>query len=116
MRKGFTLVECMVAGAILALVTTSFMKALSVINRVENENAQYMEADAIVWDVIAESFNREYKEIPKEEREYVTSVRGHAADLHVSFDGELISAWIEWNGQMLSNAVTRSAYARGEAD
>ena len=116
MHRGFTLVECMIAGAILALVVTTFMKALAVINRVEFENAQYLEADAIVWDAIAETFNMEFKDIPKDERVMMTSVRGFPAELHVSFDGSVISSWIKWNEgrQVLSNEVMRSTYARGE--
>lgn len=56
----------MVSGAILALVVTAFMRALSVINRVEHENAQYMEADAIVWDAIALNFNTNYAALKAE--------------------------------------------------
>ena len=120
MRKGFTLIECMVAGAILVLVTTAFMKALSVINRVEHENAQYLEADAIVWDAIAANFNRDYDDLKAEYRADgrwqvrrfdVTNLQ-HRATLSVTFDGSRISAWIEWSGQTLSNGVLRSEYAR----
>ena len=112
MRKGFTLVECMVAGAILVLVVTAFMQALAVINRVEHENAQYMEADAIVWDAIAESFNRKFEEIDRATIERETTVCEFPARLFVSFDGSNIVSWIEWNNQVLSNEVMRSACAR----
>ena len=112
MRRGFTLVECMVAGAILVLVVTAFMRALTVINRVARENAQYLEADAIVWDAIAETFNRDYASIPTEPFERESAVCGIPARLFVSFDGSFISSWIEWNGQVVSNEVMRSAYAR----
>lgn len=112
MRKGFTLVECMIAGAILVLVVTTFMQALAVINRVECENAQYLEADAIVWDAIAETFNKDYQGIAKGKVERSSAVCGFPAQLTVSFDGSYISSWIEWNGQMLSNEVMRSEYAR----
>ena len=120
MRRGFTLVECMVAGAVLVLVVTAFMRALSVINRVEHENAQYLEADAIVWDAIAANFNRDYDDLKAEYRADgrwqvrcfdVTNLQ-HRATLSVTFDGSRISAWIEWNGQTLSNGVLRSEYAR----
>ena len=120
MRKGFTLIECMVAGAILVLVTTAFMRALSVINRVEHENAQYMEADAIVWDAIARNFNTNCAALKAEYREgdhwrtrrFDTTNLQFAATLSVTFDGSGVSAWLEWNGQMLSNRVTRSEYDR----
>ena len=124
MRKGFTLIECMVAGAILVLVTTAFMRALSVINRVEHENAQYMEADAIVWDAIALNFNTNYAALKSEYwgkdrwevRRFDTTNLQFAATLSVAFDGSGISAWLEWNGQTLSNRVTRSAYDRWKED
>ena len=124
MRKGFTLVECMVAGAMLALVVTAFMKAISVINRVEHENAQYMEADAIVWDAIALNFNTNYAALKREYwgddhwlvRRFDTTNLQFAATLSVTFDGSGISAWLEWNGQLLSNRVTRSAYDRKGED
>lgn len=106
----------MIAGAILALVVTTFMKALAVINRVECENAQYLEADAIVWDAIAETFNRDYKTIVRETVERNSSVCGFPARLSVAFDGTFVTSWICWNGQVLSNEVMRSAYARGEGN
>ena len=120
MRKGFTLIECMVAGAILVLVVTAFMRALSVINRVEHENAQYLEADAIVWDAIAANFNRDYDDLKADYRvngswqvrSFAVTNLQHQATLSVAFDGCRISAWIDWNGQTLSNSVLRSQYAR----
>ena len=124
MRRGFTLIECMVAGTILVLVVTAFMKALSVINRVEHENAQYMEADAIVWDAIALNFNTNYAALKSEYWEngqwrvkrFDTTTLQFAATLSVTFGGSGVSAWLEWNGQMLSNRVTRSAYDRWKED
>ena len=131
MRKGFTLIECMIAGAILVLVTTAFMKALSVINRVEHENAQYMEADAILWDAIAETFTNDYQHLrsiysvlPDGQSNLTVCVKNESlvkggqivlrADLHIAFDGECIRAWIDWgNGKYsLTNEVMRSEYAR----
>lgn len=110
----------MVAGAILALVVTAFMRALSVINRVEHENAQYMEADAIVWDAIAADFNRDYQALKGaywkggkwQPRQFDATVCQFPADLSVAFDGSRLSAWIEWNGLLVSNSVIRSQYAR----
>ena len=112
MRKGFTLVECMIAGMILVLVITAFMRALAVVNRVEHENAQYLEADAIVWDAIMSAFTNDYEKvgvIPSRE----IRVCGHPAQLFAEFDGTYISAWIVRNEQVVvSNAVMRSEYAR----
>ena len=115
----------MVAGAVLALVTTAFMRALSVISRVENENAQYMAADAIVWDAIAAHFNLDYNDLKAEYwsdgrwqvKRFDVTNRQHRATLSVAFDGNRISAWIEWNrGLTLSNSVVRSEYARRRED
>lgn len=138
MRKGFTLIECMIAGAVLVLVVTTFMMALSVINRVEHENAQFMEADAILWDALAREFNREYEDLYRECEENKDSsqrngwekdvqVCSFPATLTVDYEALstnnhewiLISAEIKWRDDKhsLSNVVLRSEYARrGEDD
>ena len=128
MRKGFTLIECMIAGAVLVLVVTTFMMALSVINRVEHENAQFMEADAILWDALAREFNREYEDLSQRNRwEKDVQVCSFPATLTVDYEALstnnhewiLISAEIKWRDDKhsLSNVVLRSEYARrGEDD
>lgn len=128
MRKGFTLIECMIAGAVLVLVVTTFMMALSVINRVEHENAQFMEADAILWDALAREFNREYEDLSQRNGwEKDVQVCSFPATLTVDYEALstnnptwiLISAEIKWRDDKhsLSNVVLRSKYARrGEDD
>lgn len=128
MRKGFTLIECMIAGAVLVLVVTTFMMALSVINRVEHENAQFMEADAILWDALAREFNREYEDLSQRNGwEKDVQVCSFPATLTVDYEALstnnhewiLISAEIKWRDDKhsLSNVVLRSEYARrGEDD
>lgn len=109
MRRGFTLVECLMAGMILALVATAVLKGFAVVGRVANENAQYLEADAIVWDALAEAFTNKVCEL-----DAAVSVQGHPAELHRYFspDGSRIIAKVEWNGQVVSNALHRSVCRR----
>lgn len=118
----------MIAGAVLVLVVTTFMMALSVINRVEHENAQFMEADAILWDALAREFNREYEDLSQRNGwEKDVQVCSFPATLTVDYEALstnnptwiLISAEIKWRDDKhsLSNVVLRSEYARrGEDD
>lgn len=57
MRKGFTLVECMVAGAILSLSALILVRGVGVANRVAHENAEVLVAEAIAWDAAWIRFN-----------------------------------------------------------
>ena len=60
MRKGFTLLECMLAGSLLCLLAVAFLKGIAVTSRVAHENAQVLAADGIVWDAIWKKFNEDY--------------------------------------------------------
>lgn len=60
MRRGFTLVECMVAGAIFCLLSVAFLKGIGVTSRIAHENAQVLAADGIVWDAVWKKFNEDY--------------------------------------------------------
>ena len=57
MRRGFTLVECMIAGAILALSALILVQGVGVANRVAHENAEVLAAEAIAWDAAWIRFN-----------------------------------------------------------
>ena len=57
MRKGFTLIECMVAGAILSLAALILVQGVGVANRVAHENAELLAAEAIAWDAAWIRFN-----------------------------------------------------------
>jgi len=63
MRKGFTLVECMLAGSILSIAAVGLMQGLGVLTRVAAENAEMLEADAVAWDALAVAFNGKYDDI-----------------------------------------------------
>lgn len=60
MRKGFTLLECMLAGSLLCLMAVAFLKGIGVTSRVAHENAQMLAADGIVWDAVWKKFNEDY--------------------------------------------------------
>ena len=59
-RKGATLVELMLAGAILALVVTSLFEGVLVANRIAHENAELLAAQAIAADAVWWRFNERY--------------------------------------------------------
>ena len=59
-RKGATLVELMLAGAILALVVTSLFEGVLVANRIAHENAELLAAQAIASDAAWWRFNEKY--------------------------------------------------------
>ena len=59
-RKGATLVELMLAGAILALVVTSLFEGILVANRIAHENAELLAAQAIAADAAWWRFNEKY--------------------------------------------------------
>ena len=60
MRKGFTLLECMLAGSLLCLLAVAFLKGIAVTSRIAHENAQVLAADGVVWDAIWKKFNEDY--------------------------------------------------------
>ena len=62
-RKGVTLIEVMLAGAITVLFTLSLMEALIVSAKISNENAQLLAADAYAWDVAWKWFNKKYDDL-----------------------------------------------------
>ena len=60
MRKGFTLVECAVAGALLSLLALALLGGVSVVTRVANDNAQLLAADGVAFDAVWTVFNLDY--------------------------------------------------------
>lgn len=63
MRKGFTLVECAVAGALLSLLSLALLGGVSVATRVANDNAQLLAADGVAFDAVWTVFNLNYGSI-----------------------------------------------------
>ena len=65
MRKGFTLLECTLAGALLCLLSVALLKGVGVATRVARENAELLAADGIVWDALWTAFNGNYERLGK---------------------------------------------------
>ena len=65
MRRGFTLLECTLAGALLCLLSVALLKGVSVATRVARENAELLAADGIVWDALWTAFNGNYERLGK---------------------------------------------------
>ena len=63
MRKGFTLVECAVAGALLAALALVFLQGIGVATRIAEENARLLAADSVAWDAVWKTFNEDYDSI-----------------------------------------------------
>lgn len=62
-RKGVTLVEVMLAGAISVLFTLTLMEGLIVAAKISNENSQLLAADAYAWDTAWKWFNKKYDDL-----------------------------------------------------
>jgi len=58
--RGFTLVETMVAGTILALVTLALFEGITVAARISRESAEMLQAEGIAWDAVWTAFNEDY--------------------------------------------------------
>jgi len=59
-RKGFTLVECMMASAVLGISCLVLFEGVGVCARVAQENAQLLAAEAVAWDAAWKRFNEGY--------------------------------------------------------
>ena len=62
-RRGVTLVEVMLAGAIAVLFTLALMEGLIVAAKLSNENSQLLAADAYAWDMAWKWFNKKYDDL-----------------------------------------------------
>lgn len=65
MRRGFTLLECTLAGALLCLLSVALLKGVGVTTRVARENAGLLAADGIVYDALWTAFNGGYDDLEK---------------------------------------------------
>ncbi len=61
-KRGVTLIEVMLAGAITTLVALSFFKGITVAARFSRENKELLTADAYAWDEAWRTFN---SQLPK---------------------------------------------------
>ena len=80
-RRGFSLVETMLAGALLTLVTLALFEAVITGARIVHENSEALAADALAWDSLWKRFNEDFDSsyragtLPFTREETVTSNR-----------------------------------------
>lgn len=79
MRKGFTLLECLLAGSLLCLLAVAFLKGLGVTVRVAHENAELLAADGVVWDAVWKKFNEDFDSLRVKASPDVETLPRHAA-------------------------------------
>ena len=63
MRRGATLVEVMLAGALATMLALACMEGVIVASRIAHENAQLLAAEAYAWDVAWKWLNKPYDEL-----------------------------------------------------
>ena len=56
-RAGFTLVECMLASAILGFTSLVLFEGVIVAAKISHENADLLAAEAVAWDAVWKRFN-----------------------------------------------------------
>ena len=59
-RGGATLIEVMLAAAILSLMVLALFEGIAVSARIARENAEYLQADAYAFDLAWKRFNESY--------------------------------------------------------
>ena len=62
-RRGVTLVEVMLAGAIAVLLTLACLEGVIVSTRIAHENSQLLAAEAYAWDTAWRWLNKPYDEL-----------------------------------------------------
>ena len=62
-NRGVTLVEVMLAGAIISLLSLAMFNGISIAVRIAHENAEMLSAEAVVWDAVWKRFNEEYSQL-----------------------------------------------------
>ena len=58
--RGATLIEVMLAGSILLLMSLSLFEGIAVAARIARENAEYLQADAYAFDLAWKRYNESY--------------------------------------------------------
>ncbi len=64
--RGFTLVETMVAGTILAFVTLALFEGVTLAARLSRENAELLQAEGVAWDAVWSAFNEDFDRMSAE--------------------------------------------------
>ena len=65
MRKGFTLVECMLATSIVCLLTLVLFEGVIMSTRIAHENADLLAAEAVAWDAVWKRFNEDFERLSR---------------------------------------------------
>lgn len=65
MRKGFTLVECMLAASIFCLMTLVLFEGVIVSTRIAHENSDLLAAEAVAWDAVWKRFNEDFDRLAR---------------------------------------------------
>lgn len=65
MRRGFTLVECMLASAILGLATLALFEGVIVATRIAHENAEVLAAEDYAFDIAWCRMNESYENLQR---------------------------------------------------
>ena len=63
MRKGFTLVECMVASAIICILSLALFEGVGRATEWAYANGEVLAAEAIAWDAVWKRFNENYDKL-----------------------------------------------------
>lgn len=63
MRRGFTLVECMLAASIFCLLTLVLFEGVILSTRIAHENSDLLAAEAVVWDAVWKRFNEDFGQL-----------------------------------------------------
>ena len=71
MKKGFSLVECMLAGSITCLMVLVLFEGIIVASKIAHENSQYLAASDYAFDLAWQKFN-ESKDTLKNHQAYNT--------------------------------------------
>lgn len=76
-RRGATLVEVMIAAALVALLTITVLECVSVAARIARDNAELLAADSFAHDLLWCRFNMKYSDLaPGTETGTVSSEKG----------------------------------------
>ncbi len=65
-RSGFTLVEVMLSGAIVAFMALALLEGLIVSAKISHENSELLAADAFAWDTAWKWLNKAYDDLPSQ--------------------------------------------------
>ncbi len=62
-KSGFTLIELMIAGGILAILTLVFLEGIILAQKIAKENSERLAAEAFAFDLAWMKFNAPYKDL-----------------------------------------------------